>query len=100
MMFGIIGYIKLKINDMKKVINEWINVETDESKPMPQKNRKFLSVDVEVRTPLGDGVGCYNYMDDDWLIELYGDKSDELQAYKEVTHWRDLPSNPKSLNLK
>jgi hypothetical protein len=68
--------------------NDWTEVE--ESKPTPCKSRKFLSVDVEVKTPLGEGTGCYNYMDDDWLIELYGNASDELQAYKGVTHWRDL----------
>jgi hypothetical protein len=68
--------------------NEWIDV--DKSKPMPQKNRKFLSVDVEVITLQGNGIGCYNYMDDDWLVVLYDDKTDELQAYKGVTHWREL----------
>lgn len=56
--------------------------------PLPNKSTKFLSIEVEVITPLGWGTGVYNYMDNDWLVELYGDVSDELQAYKDVTHWR------------
>ena len=61
--------------------------------PPPAKGTKFLSIKVEVITPLGRGTGVYNYMDGDWLVELYDDDgqetfADELQSYKEVTHWR------------
>lgn len=70
--------------------NEWIEIGEDESKPMPDKKTKFFSVEVDVKTPHGQGTGRYNYMDDDWLVSLNADPSDELQAYKGVTHWRDI----------
>lgn len=84
----------IEAGDFTIPINEWIefNVEDGDTSncPDPKKGTKFLSIEVEVKTPLGIGKGIYNYMDNDWLVEIYGDSSDELQAYKEVTHWRYL----------
>ena len=71
-----------------KTTAEWINV--DESKPMPDKKSKFFSVEVAVKTPQGQGTGRYNYMDGDWLVSLDNDPSDELQAYKYVSHWLSI----------
>lgn len=65
---------------------KWINA--DLIKPEHADGYKALSVKVEVKTPLGNGTGYYNYFDSDWLVELKGDLSDELQSYKGVTHWK------------
>jgi hypothetical protein len=69
---------------MKK--KEWINA--DLIKPDCAEGYRALSVKVEVKTPLGLGTGYYNHIDKDWLVELTDNLSDELQAYKGVTHWK------------
>ena len=67
---------------MKK--KEWINAEL--AKPEKALGFKAISVKVAVKTPLGEGTGYYNHIDHDWLVEL--SISDELQSYKNVTHWK------------
>jgi hypothetical protein len=62
--------------------------DASKAKPCPAIGYKSLSPKVEVKTPLGEGTGYFNCTDNDWLVELYGDITDELQAYKDVTHWR------------
>lgn len=79
------------MDNQKKL--EWISFGDEPphmETPTPNKSTKFLSVEVDVLTHQGYGRGIYNFMDDDWLVELYDDPSDELQAYKGVTHWRPI----------
>jgi hypothetical protein len=71
---------------IKNNLTDWHD--TTKEKPCTAIGYKSLSPKVEVKTPLGDGTGYYNCTDNDWLVELYGDITDELQAYKDVTHWR------------
>jgi hypothetical protein len=74
-----------KLNEQLGVI-EWYEVE--KQKPPLAIGYKALSIKVAVKTPLGEGTGYYNHIDDDWLVELNKDITDELQAYKGVTHWK------------
>jgi hypothetical protein len=86
---------KPSIDDLKMrhtfgSFTEFVVDEGDTSNcPPPDKSMKFFSIEVEVITPRGWGIGRYNYMDNNWLVELYGDKTDELQSYIGVTHWRE-----------
>jgi len=68
---------------------EWINI-NKEKPPHDDKLMKWFSIEVKVLTPFGEGIGRYNYLDNDWLISLNDNPADELQAYKGVTYWAIL----------
>lgn len=65
---------------------KWIKV--SEAKPSRAYGMSSFSDKVEVKTEHGDGFGIYNYSDDNWLVELSTDKTDELQSYTGVIEWR------------
>jgi hypothetical protein len=67
-------------------MKNWHDV--NKSKPPIATGCKALSVNVKVKTKHGLGIGYYNHIDKNWLVELYSDDSDELQSYTGVTHWK------------
>lgn len=75
-----------KLKESLRIKNDWRDVQKE--KPSPAEGYKSISQKVEVKTPLGNGTGYYNCTDNDWLVEIYGSIGDELQAYKDVTHWK------------
>lgn len=79
--------------DLPDFYYDWHNAKKEN--PCPAEGYKSLSPKVEVKTPLGEGIGYFNCTDNDWLVELNGTIGDELQAYKDVTHWRYI--NNKSI---
>lgn len=84
---------KTAMEQLRKALNaDWVDI--TESKPLVAKGFTSVSDKVEVLTPLGKGSGFYSHANDDWLIEIYGQVADELQSYKDVTHWRYLCDQP------
>lgn len=89
------GHLKtIKLMEAQMNFINWQN--SNFEKPGRADGFKILSPKVEVKTPLGEGVGYYNSVDNDWLIDINGE---EFQAYKEVTHWRFIADLPHLLNI-
>jgi hypothetical protein len=88
----VIRYLIDKHNKLAELLHnsniqfKWINV--SEAKPSRAYGMSSLSDKVEVKTEHGEGFGIYDYSEDNWLVELKADNTDELQSYTGVIQWR------------